>query len=102
MRKKSPSKWVLKDLPLTSRTRPVQAYLAVRLMHGHFKIGLDLLSGKEKPLMMNGTIRVIQSCALRLFPILFPAYRTAKLRTTYRLVGKVRADTMFPQQADKI
>jgi len=55
----------------------VQAYLEISLMYGHLKIGLDLLSVKEKPLVMNGTI--IRYCALRLFPIHFPAYRTAKL-----------------------
>lgn len=76
-KKKSPSEWALTDLPLTSRTRSVQACLEVRLMYGHLKIGLDLLSGKEKPLLMNGTI--IRYCALRLFPIHFSAYRTAKL-----------------------
>ena len=77
MRQKSPSERALTDLPLTSRTRSVQAYLEVRLMHGHLKIGLGLLSGKEVPFAMNGTI--IQYCALLLFPIHFPAYRTANL-----------------------
>jgi len=77
MRRKSPSEWAPTDLPLTSRTRSVQAYLEVRLMYGHLKIGLVLLSGKEKLLVMNGTI--IQYCSLRLFPIHFPAYMTAKL-----------------------
>jgi hypothetical protein len=51
--KRSPSEWALTDLQLTSRTRSAQAYLEVRLMYGQLKIGLDLLSGKEKSLEMK-------------------------------------------------
>jgi hypothetical protein len=104
MRKKSLSEWALTNLPLTSRTRSVQAYLEVPLMYGHLKIGLDLLSAvwERKPFDdERNYISVLRSATVsHPFPSLQD--RRTESRTTDRLVGKVRGDTMLPQLADKI
>jgi hypothetical protein len=96
-KKKSPSEWALTDLPITSRTRSVQAYLEARLVCRHLKIGLGLLSGKKKTFGDERNYNSVLRSATLSHSFLSAQNRKSESRTTGRLVDKVRRDTMLPQ-----